>query len=161
MHAPYHPASNGEAERFVQTFKRSLRAGKGDPGTVPQKLAQFLLTYRTTPNATTGVTPAELFLKRKVQTRLDLLKPSVEDYVYEKQMQQHDEHCRDRSYGVGQFVLVRNLRYGPNWVVGLVFCLLTESINKVLKWRTKCFKCGSISGNPLLVNNLFNISSSK
>ena len=126
--APYHPASNGEAERFVQTFKRSLRAGRGDPGTVPQKLAQFLLTYRTTPNATTGVTPAELFLKRKVRTRLDLLKPSVEDHVHEKQMQQkkyHDEHCRDRSYGVGQFVLVRNLRNGPNWVVGLVVTKLS------------------------------------
>ena len=118
--APYHPASNGEAERFVQTFKRSLRAGRGDPGTVPQKLAQFLLTYRTTPNATTGVTPAELFPKRIVRTRLDLLKPSVEDHVHEKQMQQkkyHDEHCRDRSYGVGQFVLVRNLRNGPNCTV--------------------------------------------
>ena len=33
--APYHPATNGEAERFVQTFKRSLQAGRSDAGTIP------------------------------------------------------------------------------------------------------------------------------
>ena len=39
-----HPASNGEAEWFVQTFKRAFKAGKMDPGNFRQKLAQFLFT---------------------------------------------------------------------------------------------------------------------
>ena len=59
----------------------------------------------------------------KLPLRLD-----CDDHVHEKQMQQkkyHDEHCHDRSYGVGQFVLVRNLRNGPNWVVGLVVTKLS------------------------------------
>lgn len=121
--APYHPATNGEAERFVQTFKRSLQAGRGDPGTVPQKLAQFLLSYRTTPNTTTGVTPAELFLKRKLRTRLDLLRPSVEEQVREGQQKQkkyHDRHSRRQEYRVGQAVLVKNMRDGPPWLVGRI-----------------------------------------
>lgn len=41
-----------------------------------QKLAQFLLIYHTTSNAITGVAPAKHFLKRKLRTWLELMKPS-------------------------------------------------------------------------------------
>ena len=49
---PYHPATNGEAERFVQTFKHAMKAAKSDEGTWETKLARFLLMYRSTPNTT-------------------------------------------------------------------------------------------------------------
>ena len=121
--APYHPATNGEAERFVQTFKRSLRAGKEDDGSLNQKLSQFLLAYRSTPHATTGVLPAELFFKHKIRTRLDRIRPSVREYVHKKQAEQTECHggsSQPRSFSVGQTVLVRNLRDGPRWLVGVV-----------------------------------------
>ena len=59
--APYHPKSNGEAERAVQAFKNSLKAQKTEKGDVQTNLSRFLLCYRNTPNSTTGLTPAELF----------------------------------------------------------------------------------------------------
>jgi len=86
--APYHPATNGAAERVVQTFKNFLRAGKDDSGSHSQKLAQFLLVNRTTPHSTTGVPPAELFLKRSLRTRLDIMRPSVDDKVAAEQEKQ-------------------------------------------------------------------------
>ena len=43
------------------------------------------MSYRNTPHSTTGVTPVELFLKRKVQTRLDLLRPNVPERVSQNQ----------------------------------------------------------------------------
>ena len=47
--APYHPATNGLAERFIQTFKNSMRAMKDENRHIKQKIAKFLLTYRNTP----------------------------------------------------------------------------------------------------------------
>jgi len=34
------------------------------------------MQHRTTPHTTTGVAPAELFMKRQLQTQLDLMKLS-------------------------------------------------------------------------------------
>ena len=46
--APFHPATNGLVERFVQTFKNSMRAMKHDNKILSHKIANFLLNYRNT-----------------------------------------------------------------------------------------------------------------
>ena len=79
--APYHPRSNGQAERFVQTFKQFLKAEGSN--SIKQSLAPFLFSYRTTPNSMTGQTPAELFLNRRLRMRLDLLRPDLGRKVFE------------------------------------------------------------------------------
>ena len=45
--APYHPASNGQAERAMRAFKEGFQKMKS--GSIQTKLSQFLLSYRTTP----------------------------------------------------------------------------------------------------------------
>ena len=121
--APYHPATNGEAERYVQTFKQAMRAAKDDPGTLSTKLLRFLLSYRTTPNATTGISPAELLYGRNLRTRLTLLNPDVSTKVQDKQASQkqyHDKKSKERQFQVGQSVLVANNKQEPKWVLGTV-----------------------------------------
>ena len=86
--SPYHPSSNGLAERFVKTFKQAMRAGENSGIPVSQRLHNFLLGYRSTSHATTNRTPSSLFLQREVRTRLDLLKPICEEQVVNQQAQQ-------------------------------------------------------------------------
>lgn len=58
--APYHPSTNGLAERFVQTLKKALKTSQGKGS-----LNQRLNTYRNTPHAVTKVSPALALLKRQ------------------------------------------------------------------------------------------------
>ena len=120
--APYHPATNGEAERFVQTFKRALKAAKSDPGSTFDKLQRFLLSYRSTPNVTTAVSPAELFIKRPLRTRLSTIKPNLSARVAEQQALQkrnHDVKSKRREFQEGQSVLVAN-KGEPKWLSGII-----------------------------------------
>ena len=69
--SPYHPSSNGLAERFVQTFKYALESSASDPScSLQQRICNFLLSYRSTPHATTGSSAAKPFLQRELRTRL-------------------------------------------------------------------------------------------
>ncbi|XP_035218045.1 uncharacterized protein K02A2.6-like [Stegodyphus dumicola] len=82
--APFKPASNGQAERYVYTVKQALRAMQGYPGNIKQKLAIFLMNYRKAPNMTTLLSPAMLFLKREIRTRIDLVVPNLRRRVEER-----------------------------------------------------------------------------
>ena len=94
-----------EAERYVQTFKQAMRAAKRDPGTLSTKLIRFLLLYHTIPNATTGVSPAELLFSRILST-IKLESPDVSTKVQDKRasQKQHDKKSRDQHLQVGQSV---------------------------------------------------------
>ena len=119
--APYHPSSNGLAERFVQTFKRAMKAGEGDGKSLNHRLSDFLFDYRSSEHATTAVSPSELFFQRKLRTRFNLLRPDTKSVVTSKQADQkmgHDKHSKLRSLFPGQPVMVRDFRKHNKWIPG-------------------------------------------
>ena len=116
--APYHPASNGFAERAVQTFKSYMK--KETNGTVDTRVSRFL--YRTTPHSTTGITPAEILLGRRPRTRLDLLIPDLSSKVKQRQQAQkshHDLKIKERTFQAGDTVSVCNFP-GDTWIQGII-----------------------------------------
>ena len=83
--APYHPASNGLAERFVRTFKAAMKAGNATTQPVHRNLLNFLLRYCSSPHLSTGRTPASLFFHHELCTQMDLLKPKCKNQVLSSQ----------------------------------------------------------------------------
>ena len=55
---PYHPASNGMAERAVQTVKQGFAKLTG--ATIETRVSRFLFHYRNTPKSTTGLSPDDV-----------------------------------------------------------------------------------------------------
>ncbi|XP_062864462.1 uncharacterized protein K02A2.6-like [Trichomycterus rosablanca] len=119
--APFHPSSNGLAERAVQTLKEGLRKMAG--GTIETKLARVLFNYRITPHTTTGHSPAELLMSRKLRSTFDLLVPDLKAKVQLKQWKQkqvHDRGTKMRTFQPGDEVMVQNYSYGSKWVPATV-----------------------------------------
>jgi len=75
--APYHPATNGLAERFVQTMKQALYKLNTTDSNVKVNLQKFLFHYRLTPHPELNKSPAEAMFGRKLRSRLDLMFPKI------------------------------------------------------------------------------------
>jgi len=119
--APYHPATNGLAERAVQIFRRAMR--KSSPGELTTQIARFLFHYRTTPHTTTGVSPAELLMGRSLRAHLDLMKPAVSTRVCSSQFSQkvaHDRSSRQREFSPLDKVYVHESGKDSPWILGIV-----------------------------------------
>ena len=119
--APYHPATNGLAERAVQIVKNGLKKEKN--GSMATRLARILMAYRTTPQCTTGMFPSELLHGRRIWTRLDLLKPCLQEQVECRQQYQkfsHDSTARGKSFSKGETVYVRNFGTGQKWLPAVI-----------------------------------------
>lgn len=123
---PYHAQSNGAIERCVQTTKQSIWKQVFDSrGTSLQhKLDNFLYHYRNTPHATTQKTPAEVFLGWMPRSFLTLLKPSLAQFVEQRQRALEEKVNINRQtpqFMEKDLVWVKSRRGEPqNWLPGHV-----------------------------------------
>uniref|UniRef100_A0A0A9XPD5 RNA-directed DNA polymerase n=2 Tax=Lygus hesperus TaxID=30085 RepID=A0A0A9XPD5_LYGHE len=119
----FHPSSNGQVERYVQTVKSGLRKalfGKPLSG-LHSSLQNFLLHYRKAPHCATGSSPAREMLGRDIRTRLDTIIPTKQP-----------GKPSSRAFQLGDEVAFRKDNE-KEWIIGTVTS--TES-NSLVNIRT-------------------------
>lgn len=144
--------SNGQAERFVDTFKRTLVKQKGE-GTLSENLQSFLQNYRSTPNQNTpeNKSPSEILFGRKMRIPLDLIKPTFTDSTPQKPLIKNEtmekqlniKHgARDRYFSEGDAVYARMYAGNNNfcWKPGQVVERIGNVIYNVLLHDAKLIR---------------------
>ncbi|KAM7284519.1 uncharacterized protein ISCGN_001613 [Ixodes scapularis] len=111
--APYHPESNGLAERAVRTVKDALKKTSGS--TLDVKLCRLLLNHRRTPVAS-GKSPSQLLLGYQIRSRLDTCFPDKRSEL----TAQGGSQLTPPFFKPGRKIFFRNFGKGPKWLPGIV-----------------------------------------
>ena len=118
--------ANGEVECQNRSLLKAMRVFQAEGKDWRLELNKFLLAYRSTSHTTTGVSPAELFFKRKLTTKLPEFTDDGESHmgVALQQVRDRDSekkkqakhyadtryHTKDRAIAVGDAVLLERKR---------------------------------------------------
>ena len=165
---PYHPSSNGIAERAVQTLKDGLRKIK--EGSLITRVSRFLFKYRITPHSITGISPGEMLFGRRLQSHLDHLRPNLRRKAslnQDRQKQWYNVHTKHRVFNIGDLVYARNYAQGDHWLPGkiielhgnVMFTVLLEDGRKVKKHadqiiiRTEAYNQGAESADDDIIED--------
>ena len=94
---PYHPQTNGLAERVHQTLQRMI--GKLDPEKRqkwPEYIGSVLIAYNTTRSQVTGYSPYFLMFGQRLRLPVDLLFPTVNNREWTRTIDEYVKALYER-----------------------------------------------------------------
>jgi len=116
LSAPFHPATNGLAERMVRTLKQGLKKmPSSSPAYLTGNLQQLLQRIRNQRSEATGRAPAELLLGRKLRDELSIMHEKPDEPPPTPQ---------NTKFIVGSHVAARMYGRGDRWIAGRVHKVL-------------------------------------
>lgn len=141
--SPYHPSSNGQAERFVDTFKRSINKLEGE-GSLDENIITYLRTYRPTPNTESNKSPSEILFNRKIRNIFSFIQPktySTPQHNSKMEQQYNLKHgTTQRSFQINDKIYVQ-IHKQNTWTweegciakrIGEVNCLVTTKDKSII-----------------------------
>ena len=163
---PYHPQSNGQAERFVDTFKRTFQKLRGE-GATSDVIQKFLWTYRSTPclSSPGQKTPAENCIGRQLRTPISDLQ--LQSHLQQEAMKGKAQQTRKvhrREFAEGDTVYLR-LYEDPRgqWAPGVVIRRLgtvlydVRSSNKIVRQHANQLRPRSVDDALNVMLEVFNL----
>lgn len=150
---PYYPATNGLAERFVESFKSHVTKIVQSGRTVEYACNLFLFDYRSTVHKTTGQSPAKLMLGRELRCRFSLLRPNPVNNNIDVEHVRQTINSKDifKTFLIGEKVMVRDQRKtAKKWSLGKIKEILVPGVTYIvevdgLQWKrhaNQILECG-------------------
>ena len=129
-----------------------MKTIKDEPGTQTDKLACFLLSYRTTPHTAAGCTPAELLMSCTICTQLDILHPDLSARMTQKT--KLGNHTTHHNFLFGDPFMVRDYRdHKRLWIKGVIQDRLGPVTYQVmvgnLFWKRHMDQLRSLAGSKV------------
>ena len=85
--------ANGEKERQNRSILKHLRIAQAEGCNWKSEMDNFSMMYRSTPHSTIGVSPAELYFKRRIRTKL----PHLQEFGIEDEVQDRDSERKAKG----------------------------------------------------------------
>lgn len=90
---PYWPQQNGEVERQNRSILKRIKISQLERKNWKEELFHYLMMYNSTPNATTGKTPSELFYRRQFRDKI----PCVADIANKQSIDDSEVRDKDKT----------------------------------------------------------------
>ena len=116
---PEHHEGNGVAERFMAILVKTTHAAMAEGKDPKVEVRRRLLNYRNTPHPSTGVSPSQLMMNRRIRTRIpQLIKNPIDSKLQEARLKDQETRAdrknkldlrktaKNKEISVGDKVLV-------------------------------------------------------